>query len=191
MAAQLRQRAQTAVLTGSWYRQPHPTFTDTLAAVRRQIWCEAGFLTSRNRHKTLKPSPALQRCLAYTLCHAARLADVDLSWQSLRTACPIAYRERDCDILNCCFLYAAITRICGRLIEAHERPSTALQLGRTTRPHSIEIYEINPEDTYATRAGLATCAVLWSLTRLLPLQHTYTYGKTRLSCILPVFKLQR
>ena len=55
----------------SWYRKPHPTFADTLAAVRRQIWRETGLLTSRHRHKTPKPSRALQRCLVYALCHAA------------------------------------------------------------------------------------------------------------------------
>ena len=71
MAAQLGQRARTAVLIDSWYRKSHPTFADALAAVRRQIWRETGLLTSRRRHKTPKPSQALQRCLAYALCHAA------------------------------------------------------------------------------------------------------------------------
>ena len=71
LAAQLGQRARTAVLIDSWYRKSHPTFADTLAAVRRQIWCETGLLTSRRRHKATKPSQALQRCLAYALCYAA------------------------------------------------------------------------------------------------------------------------
>ncbi|QRM33098.1 transposase [Microvirga sp. VF16] len=71
LAAQLGQRARTHVLVDSWYRKSHPTFADALAAVRRQIWRETGLLTSRHRHKTPKPSQALQRCLAYALCHAA------------------------------------------------------------------------------------------------------------------------
>ena len=71
LAGQLGQRARTAVSTDSWYRKSHPTFADTLAAVRQQIWRETGLLTSRHRHKTPKPSRALQRCLVYALCHAA------------------------------------------------------------------------------------------------------------------------
>jgi hypothetical protein len=71
LAAQLGQRARTAVLIGSWYCKPHPTFADSLAAVRRQIWCETGLLMSRHRRKTSKPLRALQQCLVYALCHAA------------------------------------------------------------------------------------------------------------------------
>jgi DDE superfamily endonuclease len=71
LAAQLGQRARTAVLVDSWYRKSRPTFADALAAVRRAIWRETGLLTSRHRHKAPKPSHTLQRCLAYALCHAA------------------------------------------------------------------------------------------------------------------------
>jgi hypothetical protein len=71
LAAQLNQRTRTAVLIDSWYRKSHPTFADALATVRRQIWRETGLFTSRHRHKTPKPSRALQQCLVYALCHAA------------------------------------------------------------------------------------------------------------------------
>jgi hypothetical protein len=71
LAAQLGQRVRSAVLVDSWYRKSRPTFADALAAVRRQIWCEAGLLTSRRRHNMPKPSQALQRCLIYALCRAA------------------------------------------------------------------------------------------------------------------------
>jgi hypothetical protein len=71
LAAQLGQRVRSAVLVDSWYRKSRPTFADALAAVRRQIWCEAGLLTSRPRHNMPKPSQALQRCLVYALCRAA------------------------------------------------------------------------------------------------------------------------
>ena len=71
LAAQLDQRTRTAVLIDSWYRKSHPTFADALATVRRQIWRETGLFTSRHRHKTPKPSWALQQCLVYALCHAA------------------------------------------------------------------------------------------------------------------------
>jgi hypothetical protein len=71
LAAQLGRPARLTVLTDSWYRKPHPTFTDALAAVRRHIWLETGLLTSRRSHEMQKPPPALQRSLAYALCHAA------------------------------------------------------------------------------------------------------------------------
>jgi hypothetical protein len=71
LAAQLGQRVRSAVLVDSWYRKSRPTFADARAAVRRQIWCEAGLLTSRRRHNMPKPSQALQRCLIYALCRAA------------------------------------------------------------------------------------------------------------------------
>jgi hypothetical protein len=71
LAAQLGRHERLAVLTDSWYRKSHPTFTDALAAVRRHIWLETGLLTSRRSHEISKPPPALQRSLAYALCHAA------------------------------------------------------------------------------------------------------------------------
>jgi DDE superfamily endonuclease len=71
LAAQLGRPERLAILTDSWYRKPHPTFTDALAAVRRHIWLEAGLLTSRRSHYISKPPPALQRSLAYALCYAA------------------------------------------------------------------------------------------------------------------------
>jgi hypothetical protein len=71
LAAQLGQRTRTAVWVDSWYRKSYPTFADALAAVRRDIWRETGLLTSRNRHKTPKPTPTLRQCLAYALCYAA------------------------------------------------------------------------------------------------------------------------
>ncbi|WP_245435666.1 IS701 family transposase [Microvirga calopogonii] len=71
LAGQLHHQTRTAVWTDSWYRKSRPTFAGALAAVRRQIWREVGLLTSRCRHNAPKPSPALQRCLVYALCHAA------------------------------------------------------------------------------------------------------------------------
>ncbi len=47
LAARLGHRASSAVWTNAWYRKRRPTFTDTLAAVRRQFWSEQGLLLSR------------------------------------------------------------------------------------------------------------------------------------------------
>jgi len=59
--------------TGSaWYREPSPTFRDTLAAVRRHVWREQGLLASRRGAHSAEPRPALQRAPAHAICHAAR-----------------------------------------------------------------------------------------------------------------------
>src|SRR3954453_20834866 len=71
LAARLDHRARSAVCTAAWYRKPRPTFADTLAAVRRRVWAEQGFLTSRRRSEVRKPHPALRHGIAYALCHAA------------------------------------------------------------------------------------------------------------------------
>jgi hypothetical protein len=71
LAARLDRRARSAVLTDAWYRKPRPTFADTLAAVRRRVWAEQGFLSSRRRPEATKLHPALRDGIAYALCHAA------------------------------------------------------------------------------------------------------------------------
>jgi DDE superfamily endonuclease len=71
LAAQLDGRTRRAALADSWYCKPHPTFSDTLAAVRRHIWQETGLFTSGRRQKTQKPPLAVQRSLVYALCYAA------------------------------------------------------------------------------------------------------------------------
>ena len=47
LAAHLGHRARLRVSASAWYRKKRPTFSDSLAAVRRQFWCERGLLTSR------------------------------------------------------------------------------------------------------------------------------------------------
>jgi hypothetical protein len=71
LAAQLSQRARLQVLACAWYRKSRPTFSDTLAAVRRQIWREQGLLMSRPSAEPLKLPPALREGITYALCHAA------------------------------------------------------------------------------------------------------------------------
>src|SRR3954466_9033703 len=71
LAARLDRRARTAVCTAAWYRKPRPTFTDALAAVRRQFWREQGLLLSWRRSEARKLSPALRHGITYALCHAA------------------------------------------------------------------------------------------------------------------------
>jgi hypothetical protein len=71
LAARLGRRARAAVCAAAWYRKPRPTFADTLAAVRRQVWREQGLLLSWQRSDTKKLSPALRHGIAYALCQAA------------------------------------------------------------------------------------------------------------------------
>lgn len=71
LAARLSPAERKSAASSAWYRKPHPTFSDTLAAVRRHVWREQGLLTSRRKRHVAKPRPALQRALAYAICHAA------------------------------------------------------------------------------------------------------------------------
>src|SRR3712207_2123576 len=53
LAARLDSRARVQVSASAWYHKRRPTFADTLAAVRRQIWTEQGFLISRHSPEPL------------------------------------------------------------------------------------------------------------------------------------------
>jgi hypothetical protein len=71
LATRLDRHARLRVSATAWYRKEHPTFSDTLAAVRRQIWAEQGLITSRHSAETAKLRPALREGIAHALCHAA------------------------------------------------------------------------------------------------------------------------
>jgi hypothetical protein len=71
LAARLGHRARAAVWTDAWHRKRRPTFTDTLAAVRRQFWCERGLRLSWRSPDPTKLRPAVRTGMAHALCHAA------------------------------------------------------------------------------------------------------------------------
>jgi len=71
LAARLDCRARVQVAASAWYHKQRPTFADSLAAVRRAIWSEQGFVMSRQSVDAAKLSPALRQGIAYALCHAA------------------------------------------------------------------------------------------------------------------------
>src|SRR3954465_7057031 len=71
LANRLSRHARLRVSAAAWYSKQRPTFADTLAAVRRQIWREQGFLTSRRACKTTKLRPALRDGIVHALCYAA------------------------------------------------------------------------------------------------------------------------
>ncbi len=71
LGRQLTPGARRATATTAWYRKQRPTFSDTLAAVRREIWREQGFVTSGRAANTRKLRPSLRNGIAYALCQAA------------------------------------------------------------------------------------------------------------------------
>jgi hypothetical protein len=70
-AARLGRHARLRVSATAWYSKRRPTFSDTLAAVRRQIRTEQGLITFRHSPETAKLRPALREGIAHALCHAA------------------------------------------------------------------------------------------------------------------------
>ena len=71
LAARLRRHARLRVSATAWYRKEHPTFSDTLAAVRRHVRAEQGLITSRHSTEPAKLRPALREGIAHALCQAA------------------------------------------------------------------------------------------------------------------------
>jgi hypothetical protein len=71
LAAQLTARERRQGADTAWYHKRQPTFSDALAVVRRAIWREQAFVTSRRRSNSAKVRAALPDAWAYTLCHAA------------------------------------------------------------------------------------------------------------------------
>jgi hypothetical protein len=71
LASRLDSRARIQVSSSAWYHKQRPSFADTLAAVRREIWTEQGFVMSRQSAEITKLPPTLREGIAYALCHAA------------------------------------------------------------------------------------------------------------------------
>ena len=59
------------VRQAAWYVKRLPTFADALATVRRQLWHDAGFRTSRSETDSVKVDRALFDRLTDALCYAA------------------------------------------------------------------------------------------------------------------------
>ena len=71
LGRQLTPHARRATATSTWYRKQRPTFSDTLAAVRREFWHEQGFVTSPHASDIRKLRPTLRNAITYALCQAA------------------------------------------------------------------------------------------------------------------------
>ncbi len=59
------------VRVASWYRKSLPTFSDTLASVRRQLWAQGSFQGSRQSLNPTETSPATLNTLIDLACYAA------------------------------------------------------------------------------------------------------------------------
>jgi hypothetical protein len=71
LGKQLNPPTRLAATAAAWYHKTQPTFADTLAAVRKEIWAAQGFSMSRTRSDRQKLPTQLKDGIAYALCHAA------------------------------------------------------------------------------------------------------------------------
>ncbi len=71
LGRQLTPQARRITAASAWYRKQRPTFSDTLATLRRELWREQGFATSTRSADTQKLRPTLLSAITYALCHAA------------------------------------------------------------------------------------------------------------------------
>jgi hypothetical protein len=55
----------------AWYLKTHPTFSDTLALVRKELWAHVTFRRSLADTDTVKVPRAFVEHLTETLCYAA------------------------------------------------------------------------------------------------------------------------
>ena len=70
-AEHLHLRGALSVRQAAWYQKPVPTFSDALAAVRRDIWRHEGFSMSPHRGETWEIPRALLERLAHVIAYAA------------------------------------------------------------------------------------------------------------------------
>lgn len=71
-AHQQKARISNAARRAAWYEKAHPTFSDALALVRRQVWVqEATFCGSPADTETVKVPQALMERLTDAVCYAA------------------------------------------------------------------------------------------------------------------------
>jgi hypothetical protein len=71
LAHQLHERQGLPVRQAAWYRKKRPTFSDAIAAVRRELWECSLFTTRSPKTDVQKLQQALFRRFADTLCYAA------------------------------------------------------------------------------------------------------------------------
>jgi DDE superfamily endonuclease len=71
LADQQAAAGSLVVRQAAWYRKATPTFSDALAAVRRQMWRYTYSCSSPEKGEGQKPAAAWLECVTETLCYAA------------------------------------------------------------------------------------------------------------------------
>lgn len=71
LANRLQQQGKLQIATSAWYKKEKPTFSDSIAAVRKLLWNESNFSISNNQQDMVKiPKPLLNH-FQHVLAHAA------------------------------------------------------------------------------------------------------------------------
>jgi hypothetical protein len=70
-AHQLIETGATCVRSTAWYRKTHPTFSDAIALVRRQLWAHLHFSTSQQETDMIQIPRGLLERFTEALCYAA------------------------------------------------------------------------------------------------------------------------
>jgi hypothetical protein len=71
MAGALLASEAKAVRTAAWYAKAHPTFSDAIAMVRRDLWSHCHFSTSDSKPEVVKIPRSLFERLTDAVCYAA------------------------------------------------------------------------------------------------------------------------
>lgn len=71
IAHELQKQGKLGARRAAWYPKPVPTFSDALAAVRREIWRHEGFSMSESRGETLKIPRLLLERITHVVAYAA------------------------------------------------------------------------------------------------------------------------
>jgi DDE superfamily endonuclease len=71
LASDLHRRGKLPLQSSAWYRKPRLTFSDTIAAVRQQLWTSSLFAWSLPSEDQTKTSHLLLQHLTEALCYAA------------------------------------------------------------------------------------------------------------------------
>ena len=71
LAQELAQKKKLSLRRSAWYEKEEATFSDAIAAVRRYLWADQHFQTSKNEAEMIKIPRAFLERLTDTLCYAA------------------------------------------------------------------------------------------------------------------------
>jgi hypothetical protein len=71
MAERLREPESDWARQAAWYKKAQPTFSDTIAIVRRQLWQQENYSTSAPTPDVIKISRVLFDRLTEAVCYAA------------------------------------------------------------------------------------------------------------------------